>query len=866
MASGATAPPYLNGASPASVEERRWTDFYAKLFELRDEVFAGKHPRIKLPASVLEQVAPRPPQNNSHYSYSSRPTTNGTPNGAYAALPTPPRYPDNSSLQYQPGSYQPQASNGQRSFNANPASSIDPVLLTKSDDLVRAELQLKRQRVERVLKDQVDKKAHFKDIDAESRLDVDGLLAEALQIVKPVSGLPSATNRNSDGNGSDSVDENSYYSSQVNSSWSSDENETPQKLNNGADAGATNLQGTAPLPKSAAAPSKVAPTSLPTPHDEEPYEPADDIELYEPPVTAVLDDEDDESDYSPPPAADTFVQPRSAKKFSAAKKRRERHQKNLGSKENGGKNSSRVMPIIAPRGAMHIVAPQPARVSPLAYAKLPRMDQPRRNSQSDNGRGLISPRTDDNRGNNYSGLGQGDQPSPRISRRQSPAGPQQNIHNPKKRRREVENGKGRAGNKRVALSPELETEVEVEPYIKEEPMSPPPLAASTSDSYNANRRPLRQLPDDVEIVSARDARPPPVYYREQDPLPRTYRQMDEPASPSFVRVPSRTTHRQVDDQDLRRVASLQYARRPYSPSGPEPVPYSPTDVRHVRAASNAFNDRLAQQSYRQASVRPPADQPRYIRDRSRSPVTQEYLPRAHTPQAMAPPPRQIVVDQYGNKYYASPVAVDPRASMAPPSRRVEVDPYERAVTREPLMRAPVRIPDPYDDGDDHHRMPPPPLRRYVEPEVEMIEPRSYRQRGFSMRPAEPEYLPMQEPLPMERRPVAAYEEMGPPPREYASRSFSVRPEPPVRREAPGEYITRHESVQPGLARRVDPAPQRYREVSMVPVDPYAAGDDRRYAYAAPPPPQRRYLDEQDRPIEVAHDPYAGEPRRVSYRY
>ncbi|KAF2817281.1 uncharacterized protein BDZ99DRAFT_404809, partial [Mytilinidion resinicola] len=302
MVSGATAPPYLNGASPASIEERRWTDFYAKLFELRDEVFAGKHPRIKLPDSVLEQVAPRPPQNNSHYSHSSRPTTNGTPNGAYAALNIPPRYPDNSSLQYQPGPYQPQAPNGQRSFNAKSASSIDPVLLTKSDDLVRAELQLKRQRVERVLKDQVDKKAHLKDLDAESRLDVDGLLAEALQLVKPVSGLPSATNRNSEGNGSDSFDENSYYSSQVNTSWSSDDVEAPQNFNNGADAGATNLQGIAPLSKPAAATSNVAATSLPTPQDDEPYEPADDLELYEPPAATVHEDEDEESDYSPPPA------------------------------------------------------------------------------------------------------------------------------------------------------------------------------------------------------------------------------------------------------------------------------------------------------------------------------------------------------------------------------------------------------------------------------------------------------------------------------------------------------------------------------------------------------------------------------------
>jgi hypothetical protein len=34
-------------------------------------------------------------------------------------------------------------------------SEIDPIFLTKSDDLIRAELQLQRQRLERALRDQV---------------------------------------------------------------------------------------------------------------------------------------------------------------------------------------------------------------------------------------------------------------------------------------------------------------------------------------------------------------------------------------------------------------------------------------------------------------------------------------------------------------------------------------------------------------------------------------------------------------------------------------------------------------------------------------------------------------------------------------
>lgn len=215
---------------------------------------------------------------------------------------------------------------------------------------------------------------------------------------------------------------------------------------------------------------------------------------------------------------------------------------------------------------------------------------------------------------------------------------------------------------------------------------------------------------------------------------------------------------------------------------------------------------------------------------------------------MAPPPRRIVVDQYGNKYYAAPV--DARESVAPPSRRVEVDPYyERAVTREPTMRAPARA-ELYDD-DALQRMPPPPPRRYVEAsDADVMETRPYR-RDASLRPIEVEYRPQEV---MERRPVAQYEDLGPP-REYVStRAYSVRPEV-VRREVD----VRHGSVQPSHLRVAAP---HYREVSVVRQEPY---DDRRYSFATPQ--SRLYVEEGavERPVETAQDPFAAE-RRVSYRY
>lgn len=200
---------------------------------------------------------------------------------------------------------------------------------------------------------------------------------------------------------------------------------------------------------------------------------------------------------------------------------------------------------------------------------------------------------------------------------------------------------------------------------------------------------------------------------------------------------------------------------------------------------------------------------------------------------MAPPPRRIVVDQYGNKYYAAPV--DARESAAPPSRRMEVDPYhERAATREPTMRPP-RVE--YHEDSPVQRMPPPP-RRYIDASgYEVIEAPSYR-REVSRRPVEMEYRPQ-------------FEEMGPPREHLPARSYSMRPEV-IRREVPEGYV-RHESIQPGPARV---SQSRVREVSMARPE---AVEERRYYSVAPQP--RRYVEEE--PMEVPQDSYAP---RVYTRY
>ena len=287
MSATTTALPHINGTGVVPAEVRREVDFLKQILQIRDDVFASKHPRIHLPPKVIEQVAPRPPQTTP----TSRPTINGIANGISASQMFPPR-PDSSSHQtaQAPGFASP-AQPIQRPYSAKSASSgIDPVLLTKSDHLIRAELQLKRQQIERLLKDQFDKKGRGNDNEErEAHFNVEECLMQAHLRVPPVSGLRSTTN-NSDG--AESFDENSYYSSKADS-WSSEDVDANQTSIADA-AGSLVLQGKQPTGNAHARPAVID-------LDEETYEPADDIEIYEPEQVDLGDDADEE-DYSPPPA------------------------------------------------------------------------------------------------------------------------------------------------------------------------------------------------------------------------------------------------------------------------------------------------------------------------------------------------------------------------------------------------------------------------------------------------------------------------------------------------------------------------------------------------------------------------------------
>jgi hypothetical protein len=288
MSTAAAPSPYLNGTSAVSAEVLREADFLQQILKIRDDVLASKHPRIQLPPKVIEQVAPRLPQTAP-----SRPTTNGTPNGTSSQL-FPPR--PASSARPPTSPFPPT----QRPYSAkSSSSSIDPILLTKSEHLVKAEQQLKRQQIERALKDQFDKKGRGNDADErESHIDVEQCLIKAHQLVPPVSGLRSTTN-NSDGADAESFDENSYYSSKADS-WSSEDVDAAHNANADAAVPLTSQakQTAKPVTIAGLHTRQAEPTVIDL--DEEAYEPADDIEIYEPEPVSVEDVE--EEAYSPPPA------------------------------------------------------------------------------------------------------------------------------------------------------------------------------------------------------------------------------------------------------------------------------------------------------------------------------------------------------------------------------------------------------------------------------------------------------------------------------------------------------------------------------------------------------------------------------------
>lgn len=216
----------VNGIhAPAHQMGNPFTAFYDKLSVLQNDVLSGTHPRIKLHHLTVADSRPSATATPASRPAVLKGATNGhlpeAQNNLVAAnQPAPSKAYDPTASASTASPYSPG-----RPFGANPTHEIDPVLLQKSDGLIKAEINLKRQRIERALKDNSGiKKAHgaetadFGVDTGDSSFDVAGILSQALEIVTHVSGLKVDSIHSP----TDSFDENSYYSSQANS-WSTED-------------------------------------------------------------------------------------------------------------------------------------------------------------------------------------------------------------------------------------------------------------------------------------------------------------------------------------------------------------------------------------------------------------------------------------------------------------------------------------------------------------------------------------------------------------------------------------------------------------------------------------------------------------------
>ena len=767
---------------------------YEKILKINDEIFTGTHPKLKVPQQFVRKAAPRNPPKPP----SVQPQVADTrgPGGSPREQPprSAPSAPEPTSSQTTTTSVDGPSGAAAATAPApktrtvpKPTSEIDPIFLTKSNDLVRAELQLQRQRVERTLREQLEQKRQESRQKAAVQdtmpdFDVSEVLYQALELVKPAP-VNVVSPKNGTGAPSDSFDENSFYSSRAPDSPQHGEPQRPSPAppsHSGdfatAEAPVENysdeLQRLEALNRAGLDP-RIQDTYPVAADQRVPY-----FAANKPDNVPEPNDTLEEPDYSPPAPGVPPMDRTDRREYQPAFTGDSRQQAEGRSFHREGRYP------ISPRNDVRIVrnhitspaAPQPSRVSPLAMAKVPSVQDLR----SRYGTERVHSGQDLDRG------------SPDVPAAQLPM-------SRKRRRLHEERGRPRqVSYKKAAAAVDSS-----DPYIKEEPVSPPPFADTPAAFQSRPTQPVY-----IDIASPRytpviERREPPI--REPAYEPDPYQPYQEIPSRAASQLSTRRPMR--DDQDLRRIASLQHARQPeYAREYVEqPSP------RAVRAGSYAVLERPPQERVTRYYDEPAPSYPRRYLPAEGSPAAprfrEAYYEEEPPPaRIMAPPPRRIVVDEHGNQYYEA--APPPVHYLSPVSRMPRSDVFDDgAPVRQASVRAASIIEDPYGGRRYVQEMPPPPsaYRRvadYARPYATPVDDREPFPRGGSVQVGE--YPP--------RR--TTYMEDPGVPRERVVRMSSVRP-PTARYEEPREVLPRVASVRPSGGRDMsvymDDDPQRARE-------------------------------------------------------
>ncbi|KAI1403397.1 hypothetical protein F4819DRAFT_451283 [Hypoxylon fuscum] len=833
---------------------------YQKIVNFRDTVVSGKHPRIKVakPATpqqfhslATERVAPSTNASNVASNVNAYQVDNMQSFKANAQQPTVVQATRASTTTV----------SGSLRVSSTDANHVSK----KPEDLVKAELQLQRQRIEQDLKAQLaERKASMKaasqPFDQLPDLDLADILAKALTLVQATAPLPTATSPNitNASDSSDSFDNNTFYSSQHDTPEYQvelrNQNTAPRDITM-QNTPATMRHQTAHIPQHQ---ENTAPQPLPRPTPSYQTNPSRNTQPVQ--VTSssrqsqsntgglVVPSQDHAIHHSSTTSreGDLMVQPYQIREVEAqvissdsAAASRSGNSSNAISDQPADhsriQNTHHLLPSAqfrqqgSPLVRAHDLsplAPQPNHVSPLATARRPPMPEPEPEPEPELS---ILPGA----------------PAQVAALRQehgvvtSPESSPQGDKGGKKKNKKRNNNNN---NKRKAET--RAPDVPGSPYIKPEPRSPSPLTAPHFVRSQKRLRSGTRPEQDLVYEESRIERPastvphdqytPTLPRLEAERLPYGLERVDDPYTRQVRQSVAPVGHRldrSLYEEQRPDGAPQPYIRRLQSPYA-YTAPYGAVESRPMRSASYTVNPQYreirevpAYQRDGRMSARPYVD-----RARSRSPIIIERRSPVMAPPA--PPPARIIVDQYGREYIDPPrTSTVSRHSVVPAPR-----PGEREIIYERIpMRAPSRMPpgEAFAEDEVIYQHAPPaygPRRVVTQPEYG-VDYRSYRERDYSVQPlgapghpirgaAErriPEeiardYLPRATSVrPAETAPY--YNRLGTvrpdvPPRQYAA---SVHPE--VRREAVAPAI-REFSVRP--AERDAPR----REYGVRPVERY----------------------------------------------
>ena len=553
----------LSNGLDSTAPQPNYDTEYEKILTLRDEVFADKHPRLKslkkAPATAPAGLPVVLGTNGASAIVSTDPTQNGVSatSSAYAAPTT--------------------NSTSQRAPTSLPVSDFDPILLTKGPALVREEMLRKRRAIEQSLRDQISHKRQFsrqKLLQEEElpNFNVTQVLERAHNIVKPVR-FAEAKIANRPASSSESFDENDYYSSQVNS-WTTtepDRDASPKKQpsSKGREPSGTQAMDIdiVEADQQASSRSQPVPNLTTSKKDEAAAQAARIAELEEklrlateknanlsrvqtPPQEGVIE----EPEYSPPdvqqpslvPQAQSHVSTLNADRDQLREPAPRRSSRPLPpqSREYAARNEPVPSPI---QNDMRIVrnhitsplAPQPARVSPLAVAKAPPVSQVREPQQNERrGPRAVAPTTTAPTNTGAEGV--------------SPDQPVQALMS-RKRRRGKNSGEmlRNVVPRRENLSPEVR--------IKEEPVSPQ-LRTTAPEAWRPPRTEEVRRPVYVDTISPqrRFSDQAGSALRKSDRLAQAQpSESGRPFSPTERRNSHRNSHliEISDEPDLRKIAT-----------------------------------------------------------------------------------------------------------------------------------------------------------------------------------------------------------------------------------------------------------------------------------------------------------------------